>query len=91
VAIDVDPAVLQAYVGVYELTADTVLQVKVKDGSLYFSSDGQQWGQAFAESEARFFVQSEDTRVMFVRDAAGMVTGLNLEMSGLVLPARKVR
>jgi len=93
VAIDVDPAILQAYVGVYELNADTsvVLHFRVEDGKLYSSSDGQQWDHVYAESETRFFGQGDDTRVEFVKDAAGQVTGLNLEMQGLVLPARKVR
>ena len=91
VAIDVAPAILQAYVGVYELSADTVLYFKVEDGKLYSSFDGQQWDQLYAESETRFFAQGDDTRVVFVKDAAGQVTGLNLEIQGAVLPARKVR
>jgi len=91
VAIEVDQAILQAYVGVYELPEDTVLYVKVEDGRLYFSGDGQHWDQVYAESQTRFFAQGDDTRVVFVKDAAGQVTGLNLEMLGLVLPARKVR
>lgn len=91
VAIEVAPAILQAYVGAYELAADTVLHVKVEDGNLYFSIDGQQWGQALAESETRFFTKDDSARVMFIKDAAGQVTGLNLEMQGLALSARKVR
>ncbi len=90
-AIDVAPAILQAYVGIYELAADTALHVKVENGELYLSSDGQQWGQVYAELETRFFVPGEDTRVVFVKDAAGQVTGFNVEMQGLVLPARKVK
>ena len=91
VAIDVAPAILQAYVGVYELSADTVLYFKVEDGKLYSSFDGEQWDPLYAESETRFFAQGDDTRVVFVKDAAGQVTGLNLEIQGAVLPARKTR
>ena len=91
VAIDVAPAILQAYVGVYELSRDTVLYFKVEDGKLYSSFDGQQWDQLYAESETRFFAQGDDARVEFVKDAAGQVTGLNLEIQGAVLPARKTR
>jgi len=58
---------------------------------LYSSFDGQQWDQLYAESETRFFAQGDDTRVVFVKDAAGQVTGLNLEVQGMVLPARKIR
>ena len=93
VAIEVDPAILQAYAGAYKLASgDTTIYVKVEDGSLYFSSDGQEWGPAaYAESETRFFAPGEDTRLEFVKDAAGRVTGFNLEMQGVVLPAKKVR
>jgi hypothetical protein len=92
-AIDVAPEILQTYVGAYELAADTnvVLHFKVEDGRLYSSTDGQQWNQTYAESETRFFGKGDDTRVEFVKDATGQVTGLNLEMQGLVLPARKVK
>jgi hypothetical protein len=95
VAIDIAPEILQTYVGAYELPADTnvVLHFKVEDGKLYSSTDSQQWDQVYAESETRFFGKGDDTRVEFVKDAgrAGQVTGLNLEMQGLVLPARKVK
>jgi CubicO group peptidase (beta-lactamase class C family) len=91
VAIDVAPAILQAYVGVYELSRDTVLYFKVEGGKLYSSFDGRQWDPLVAESETRFFAQGDDTRVVFVKDAAGQVTGLNLEIQGAVLPARKTR
>ena len=90
-AIDVAPEILQAYVGAFELDANTVFHVKVEDGKLYFPGDGQQWDQVVAESETRFFAQGDATRVVFVKDTAGRVTGLNLEMSGWMLPARKVR
>lgn len=81
----VSPAELEALI---EQVTD---KANVAGLSVAIISDGQQWDQAFAESETRFFVQGEDTRVAFVGDAAGMVSGFNLEMSGLVLPARKVR
>lgn len=91
VAIEVDPAILQAYAGTYELTTGGAVYVKLEGGNLYVSTDGQQWAQVYAESETRFFVPNEDTRVVFARDAAGQTTGLNVEMQGFVLPARKVK
>jgi len=57
---------------------------------LYISVDGQQWSQAYAESETRFFAKDDDTRAVFVKDPAGQVS-LNLEILGLVLPTKKVR
>ncbi len=68
-----------------------MIHVKIEDGKLCFSGDGRQWDQLFAESPTRFFVPGEDIRVVFIKDAGGKVTGLNLETQGLVISAKKVR
>jgi len=91
VAIEVDPAILQAYVGAYELSADKLILAKVEDGRLFLSVDGQSWDKAHAELKTRFFVSGDDMRVEFIEDDAGQVTGLNLEIQGLVLSTKKVR
>jgi hypothetical protein len=57
---------------------------------LYLSRDAEHWEQAYGESETRFFAQGDDTRFVFVKDADGKISGLNIEMQGLVIPAQKV-
>ena len=45
----------------------------------------------YAESETRFFVQDDDTRFVFARDAGGAVTGLSLDIWGIAIPAERVK
>jgi hypothetical protein len=73
------------------LTANSALQVEVRGGEVWVSSDGQQWARMYAESEIRFFSPEEDVRISFIKGAGGEVTGLELEMLGAQLAARKVR
>jgi hypothetical protein len=40
----------------------------------------------YAESETRFFAEVDNGRVVFVKDAAGEVTGLSLTVQGMELP-----
>jgi len=90
VAIELDPATLEAYVGVYELTPEDLIHIKLGDEGLLIG-DGQAWMPLYAESESQFFAEVDDTRVVFARDAAGEVTGLSLTVQGMELPpARKV-
>ncbi|HUT21401.1 MAG TPA: serine hydrolase, partial [Anaerolineae bacterium] len=88
VAIEVDPAILQAYAGTYEAMG-TALSFKVEAGSLHLSVGGGDWAPLHAESEARFFVENDDARFEFVRDDAGAVTGLCIHTQGLEVQATK--
>lgn len=90
VAIEVDPALLQACAGTYEVMGKT-LSFKVEQDSLFVSGDGEHWEQLYAESETRFFVQDDDTRFVFTRDAGGAVTGLSLDIQGIAIPAERVK
>jgi len=82
VIIEVDAAILASYAGTYELGAGTSVFVKYSDGVLLGSSDGLDWAELHAETETRFFVRGEDTRLVFVRNEAGDVTELILIVEG---------
>ena len=88
VAIEVDPAILQAYAGTYEAMG-TALSFKVEAGSLHLSVGGGDWAPLYAESETCFFAEDDDTRFEFVRDGAGAVTGLYIDIQGLKVQATK--
>jgi CubicO group peptidase (beta-lactamase class C family) len=85
VAVELDPAILEAYVGVYELTPEDLIHIKLGDGGLLIG-DGQEWMPLYAESETRFFAEVDNARVVFVKDAAGEVTSLSLTVQGMELP-----
>lgn len=90
-AIEVDPATLETYVGTYELTSEDMIHIKMEGESL-FIGDGEDWEPLYAESETQFFTKVDDTRFVFVKGAAGEVTGLSLRIQGLELPpAKKVK
>jgi CubicO group peptidase (beta-lactamase class C family) len=85
VAIKVDRAILEDYVGAYELTPDQVIEVTLGDDGIVIGA-GEQWLSMAAESETRFFAEVDDIRITFVREASGQVTSLILEMQGMELP-----
>jgi CubicO group peptidase (beta-lactamase class C family) len=89
-AIDVDPAILATYAGVYRVTADLVIYVKSKDGRLLVSTDKVDWAPMLAETESRFFVEGEDAGFVFVRNDEGAVAGLTLEVQGAELRGEKI-
>jgi CubicO group peptidase (beta-lactamase class C family) len=93
VAIQVDPSILPAYAGTYDMQPTAIVKIKVEDDRLLSSSpDGKSWAPLLAETETRFFVQGQDDiRFTFIRDDSGTVTALQLEWHGLQMPlARKV-
>jgi CubicO group peptidase (beta-lactamase class C family) len=91
VAIQVDPDVLAAYAGTYDMQPTAIFQVKFEDNSLFLQSqDGQDWEPLFAETETRFFVKGqEDYRFIFVQDNTGTVTDLQVVYQGIQMPLAK--
>jgi hypothetical protein len=88
VAIELDPGMLEAYVGVYEFVPGELIHVKLEQEGLLIG-DGQEWVPLYPETQTQFFAEVDDIRCMFVEDAAGEVTGLNLKVQGLELPPAK--
>jgi enterochelin esterase family protein len=79
----VAPALLQQYVGRYELDPefahDFVLYVSIKDGSLWVRPSSLRPRQVMAESESRFYdSEIPDLHLAFIKDEKGNVTGLTL-------------
>ena len=55
------------------------------------SSDSAEWAELLAETKTRFFIQGESTRLEFVTDNGGVVTGLIFEIEeGAELSAPKI-
>ena len=91
VAIDVDPAVLEMYTGMYQMTTlGKTLIVKLEEGQLFITDDEVQWTPLLAETETRFFLTEENYRFVFVKNSAGKVTHVNLEIGGIEIPGERV-
>jgi CubicO group peptidase (beta-lactamase class C family) len=91
VAIVVDPSILSAYAGEYRYATGEVLSFKLEGDRLLFSQDGDNWEEAFPETETRFFIEGDDIRIAFQKNEEGEVTGLVLQVQGLELRWEKVR
>jgi len=88
-AIQVDPAILAAYVGTYELSPRFQLAITLEDGHLRAQATGQEKLELFAESQTSFFLKEVDAQLEFQKDAAGAVTGLILHQGGRDMPGKR--
>ncbi len=76
------PAILEAYVGRYELAADFILTVRRDGDHLKVQATGQPELTVFAESETGFFYKAVEASLTFHKNASGRVTGLTLHQNG---------
>lgn len=87
--IAIDPAVLETYVGVYQLAPTFAITITREGASLYGQATGQQRFQLFAEAPTEFFLKVVDAQITFEKDPAGKVTRLILHQGGQDLPGLK--
>ncbi len=90
VAITVEPKILDAYVGRYELSPTFSLTVTREGDGLMTQATGQSKVPIYAESETKFFLRVVDAQITFVKDATGKVTHLILHQGGRDQQAKKV-
>lgn len=89
--IQVDPPVLEHYVGEYELTPAFKIAVTREKDSLFLQATGQPRFELFAQSPTDFFLKVVDARITFVKDDSGKVTGLVLHQGGIDQKAAKTK
>ena len=82
VAIKIDPKILDAYVGQYELNPNFIITMIREGDRLMTQLTGQPKFELFPESEAKFFLKVVDAQVTFVKDDKGAVTHLILHQGG---------
>jgi hypothetical protein len=82
VAIKIDPKILDAYVGQYELAPSFIFTMTREGDSLMTQATGQPKFELFPESETKFFLKVVDAQVTFVKDDKGAVTHLILHQGG---------
>ncbi len=83
-------AILERYVGRYEVTPGRTLTIRRVGPGLVAQPDGMQEATLVAQSETRF----SDPRgpvLEFQFDDGGTVTGLIVEQGGQRIPARRIR
>src|SRR5499426_1324445 len=82
VAIKIDPKILDAYVGQYELNPNFIITMTRESDRLMTQATGQPKFELFPESETNFFLKVVDAQVTFVKDEKGVVTHLILHQGG---------
>lgn len=88
--ISIDPALLDEYAGEYELAPGFSVRF-FREGSRFLSQGtGEPAVEIFPESETRFFTDTSEATLEFVRDEAGKVTGYVLNLNGRTLHASRI-
>jgi hypothetical protein len=92
-AIQMDPDLYDAYVGVYELAPGFELTLTREGDRLMGQPTGMSKAELFPESETKFFLKVEDTQIEFQRGPDGKATGLTLFQRGRQrqTPAKRVK
>lgn len=88
--VDVHAAVLDEYVGTYELGPGAMLSVAREGDGLSVQLTGQDAMAVEPVSETRFAAQEVEAEIEFVRNGAGEVVGLQLHQTGASRPAVRV-
>ncbi len=89
-AVQIDPGLLDAYVGMYELEGDRSIKVFKEGDRIFAEFAGQGTAELFAESETKFFMKAADVEISFVKDDSGNVTRLIIHQGGEETSAKKV-
>jgi CubicO group peptidase (beta-lactamase class C family) len=88
-AIQVDPKVLDTYVGTYQLFPNFAIVVTAENGQLITQATGQPGFKVYAETETKFFPLDFPAEIEFVKDDKGTVNALILHQGGHDMKAPK--
>ncbi len=89
--VKIDPSIFDAVTGQYEVQPGDSIFLKVEDGRLVGSGDGNYWDDVMAVSETEFFIDGKPYYFTFSRDSDGTVTGLVIFYQGMEIPAKKIK
>jgi hypothetical protein len=87
----IDPAILDQYVGEYEVLPGRTMTIARSGDNLIAGSKGFPTAPIFPESETKFFFKAVDVEVTFVKDDKGEVTEVVLDQAGRQFHAKKVK
>lgn len=90
-AIKLDPKILDAYVGEYEMMAGQAMTVTREGDKLTAQMPGQPKFELLAESETQFFVSDSPAEFEFVKDPSGQCKQTILRQAGFEFTLKKVK
>lgn len=80
--IEVPQAVLEEYVGEYQLLPEMVMKITLEEGKLYATPTGQQKAELFPFEQDQFFLTLVDATISFGRDEQGKIASLTILQNG---------
>ena len=90
-AIQVDPALFDAYAGTYELAPGFELTVTREGNQIFAQATGQPKAELFPESETKFFLKVVDAQIAFQKGENGRAESLVLHQGGREIPGKRVK
>ncbi len=87
----IEPEALDLYPGEYQLAPGFTLTVTREEDKLFVQATGQPRFQVYPSSEAEFFYKVVDAQITFVKDSAGLVTGLVLHQGGRNMEGARIK
>ncbi|MEI6157769.1 MAG: DUF3471 domain-containing protein, partial [Atribacterota bacterium] len=89
--IEVDPAVLDVYVGQYEIQPGLTADITRKEHLLFIQVQGQPAVELLPESETQFYIREVDATLTFMKNEPGNIPGAMLHQSGKDVPLKKIK
>ena len=89
--ISLDQKVMEKYVGEYQIGTNIMVAITLESGKLMGQLGGQGKFSLLPESETEFYSKDVNAQIVFIEDAAGLVTGFTLKQGGGNTPAKKVK
>jgi len=91
VAVALDTATFDQYVGDYELGPGFVLTISREGDKFIGQATGQPKIEIFPSTPTEFFIKVVDAQLSIQKDASGKVIGLVLHQGGQNIPAKKIK
>ena len=87
--VTIDPKLLDAYTGHYELAPNFILSVSREGDRLFIQATGQPKFEVFPESDRKFFVKAFDAQITFDTPVDGRSPAITFHQGGRDMPARR--
>src|SRR5262249_36420462 len=88
--VTVNPAVLDGYVGRFQLAPNFILAITMEGDRLFAQATGQPKFELFSESEREYFLKVVDAQITFEAVGAGRAPALVLHQMGKDMRAPRV-
>ena len=86
----VDEAILETYVGKYELAPSFILTVSRNDKQLKIQATGQPEFPVFPKSKNEFYLKVVEAQLTFNKNEEGQVESVTLHQNGQSIPGKKI-